>query len=115
MVEEQNIIGIDPAELIDKVSVFKQEGFRLVQICCTRSNGFEITYTFDKDGKQSNLRLNISQDTEIMSISGVFFPAFLYENEMKDLFGVKIKHIALDFQGNLYKVSEKTPMNPQNS
>lgn len=113
MVEAQNIIGIDPAELIDRVSVFKSEGYRLVQICCTKSNGFEITYTFDKDSVQQNLRLNISQETEILSISGVFFPAFLYENEMKDLFGVKIKHIALDFQGNLYKVAEKTPMNPQ--
>jgi ech hydrogenase subunit D len=49
-----------------------------------------------------------------MSISNIFFPAFLYENEMKDLFGVKINNIVLDFNGNLYKVAQKTPMNPKN-
>lgn len=115
MYEEQIIIGIDPAELVDKVSGLKEEGYRLVQICCTKFNGFELLYTFEKDNKPLNLKLNISQETEIMSVSGIFFPAFLYENEMKDLFGVKIKHIALDFEGNFYKVSEKTPFNPQNN
>jgi len=62
----------------------------------------------------TNFRMTIAEEEEIMSISNIFFPAFLYENEMKDLFGIKITNLVLDFNGNLYKVSEKTPWNPKN-
>jgi ech hydrogenase subunit D len=40
----------------------------------------------------------------------VIYPnAFLYENEIHDLFGVSIKDIALDYHGTLYRTSIKTP------
>ena len=49
------------------------------------------------------------QDTEIMSISNIFEPAFLYENEIVDLFGVKINLISIDYQGQLYRIEKQTP------
>ena len=114
MFEKQNSIGIEPAELLEKALKLKDEGYRLVQICANKNNGFELSYSFDKDHEMINLRMKIAEEQEIMSISNIFYPAFLYENEMKDLFGIKITNLGLDFQGNLYKVSEKTPRNPKN-
>jgi hypothetical protein len=32
---------------------------------------------------------------------------------MQDLFGVKIKHMALNYGGHFFKVSEPTPWNPK--
>jgi len=114
MFEKQTIVGIEPAELLKKAQQLKDEGYRLVQICANKVNGFELSYSFDKDHEMTNLRMTIGEEEEIMSISHIFFPAFLYENEMKDLFGIKITNLVLDFNGNLYKVSEKTPWNPKN-
>ena len=33
----------------------------------------------------------------------------LYENEMKELFGVNIQMINLDYQNRLYRINEETP------
>jgi ech hydrogenase subunit D len=112
MENNQTFITVEAAELTDKIVRLKAEGYRLVQMSCTTTDGFDIIYGFDKDGDLLSYRINISKDTEITSISSIFFPAFLYENEMKDLFGVKIRDIALDYQGKFYKLAKKTPFNP---
>jgi ech hydrogenase subunit D len=109
----QSVVGIEVTELAEKVIGLKADGYRMVQISCTNvDGGFELTYGFDKNGELFSYRIHISQDTEIQSISSIYFPAFLYENELKDLFGVKIRNIVLDFQGNFYKLAKKTPFNP---
>ena len=46
----QQIIEIKSADILKQVSRFKREHARLVQILCTRvEEGYELTYTFDKD------------------------------------------------------------------
>ena len=110
----QTITEISPEELKDKIGEMLEQRLRLSHITCTKTDGFEITYCFDHDDYSlTNLRLNIADDTEIESISDLYFYAFLYENEMKDLFGVKIKNITLDYKGNFYRLAIKTPYNPQ--
>ena len=47
------------------------------------------------------------------SISGDYWPAFIYENEMHDLFGIKFSHLTLDYEGKFFKVAEPTPWNPK--
>lgn len=111
---ENSIIGIEPADLMEKAQKLKDEGYRIVQICANKVNGFELSYSFDKGHNLKTLRMTIAEEDEVMSISNIFFPAFLYENEMKDLFGIKITNLVLDFKGSLYKLAEKTPWNPQN-
>ncbi len=114
MYPEQHFTDISADALVDRVTEKKEQGYRLVQICCTNvAEGFELLYTFEKDLTAECLRLTCPKDTEIQSVSGVFWPAFLYENEMKDLFGVKIKHIVLDYGGNFFRLTQKTPWNPQ--
>jgi ech hydrogenase subunit D len=67
----QNFISIEPAQLLDKVQDLKEQGYRLGQACCTKvSEGFELTYSFDKDHVLTNLRLVIPEEEEIMSITG---------------------------------------------
>ena len=110
----QNFINIEPAQLLETVQDMKAEGFRLGQACCTKvSEGFEIIYSFDKDHVLANLKLVVPEEEEIMSISGIYWLAFIYENEMQDLFGVKFKHMALNYGGNFFKVSQPTPWNPK--
>ncbi|HML36113.1 MAG TPA: NADH-quinone oxidoreductase subunit C [Bacillota bacterium] len=110
----QDFVAIEPAQLVDRVQDLKDDGYRLGQMCCTKvSEGFELTYSFDKDHVLTNLRLVIPEEEEIMSITGVYWAAFIYENEMQDLFGVKFKHMALNYGGGFFKVSQPTPWNPK--
>ena len=57
--------------------------------------------------------LDIKIGEEVESITGIYWPAFIYENEIHDLFGVKFNHSALDYQGGFFKISEETPWKPK--
>ena len=104
------ILDIEPEELLTKALQIKHAGYRLAQICATRMpGGYELLYSFGREYELVHLRLTISEDTEVVSISTVFEPAFLYENEIVDLFGVKIDLISVDYQGQLYRIEKKTP------
>lgn len=116
MGSEQMTIVIESAQLLDKVVYLKEGGYRLVQICATvLEDDFELSYSFDKDYNLINLRIILPKENEIMSITGIYWPAFIYENEMKDLFGVKIKHMpaSADYDGKFFRLSQKTPWNPK--
>jgi len=106
---EQTIEIISASSLIEKVSALRDRGYRLVQICATTLPGqFEITYSFDLATRLNNLRIQVpADDPRIPSIGGIFGCAFLYENEMHDLFGVKVENLAVDLKGNLYNTSVK--------
>ncbi len=70
----------------------------------------ELLYTFGKDlDTVEQVKIVVKDDEEIASISSVFPNAFLYENEMHDLFGVKITMISLDYQGSFYRTAIETP------
>lgn len=109
--EQQEIKKISPSELLPQTLRLKNDGYRLVAISCTNKEGIEITYSFDKEFDFINLRLNIEYDTEIESVSIIYPYSFLYENEIKELFGVDIKNILVDFDDNLYRIAVKTPFN----
>jgi ech hydrogenase subunit D len=109
MGEEQNIKTIEVDELLNRVAEIYKQGYRLVQMGCTKLKYFELNYSFDKDLKFTNLRLNILPGFEVNSITSIYEGAFLYENEIHDLFGVKFRHINIDYNGTLYKTAVKTP------
>ena len=110
--EEQTITEVTVENLVSEVSKMYDEGYRLIQIGCGKYDDiFEINYSFDKDYRFMNLRLKITEGVVVPSITGVYLCAFIYENEIHDLFGVSIKDIAIDFKGNLIKTSIKNPFN----
>ena len=93
------ITPVANADLLGVIRGMKKEGFRLVQICATKvSEGFEILYSFDKDHELTNLKLTIPEEEEVQSITGEYWGAFIYENEMHDLFGIKIINNELDVE-----------------
>jgi ech hydrogenase subunit D len=102
---------ITPDELFERVQGFRRENWRLVQIATTRlPEVVELTYSFDLNSQLSNLRLTLPADAmRVRSISSIYWAAFLYENEMHDLFGVEVEGMVVDFKGNLYKTAVKFP------
>ena len=104
------IMQVDRETLITEVLQLKHRDYRLIQICAANAGeGIDITYSFGKEYKMVGLRLSILPDEEIVSISDIFAPAYLYENEMHDLFGVRVKMMSMDYEGNLYRLKHKTP------
>lgn len=89
----------------------KRDGWRFVQILATKTDdGFDLVYSFMKDGHLENFVMGIQKDTVVPSITDQFLAAFVFENEIHDLFGVTVKGIAIDFGGNFYKLAQKEPM-----
>ncbi len=110
----QDIQTTAPSELLERVRQLKDDGYRFSQACATpKEDGAEILYTFDKDHILLNLRVKVSEGEEIESITASYWPAFIYENEMHDLFGIKFLHNALDYNGNFFVTAEPTPWNPK--
>lgn len=111
--EEQPLETLERSALAAKVAGLKREGYRLVQVCATTlADNFEVTYSFDKGLKFLNLRVTVPRsDAVIPSISGEYFGAFTYENELQDLFGLKVHGLKLDFGGKFYTLAKKTPFN----
>jgi ech hydrogenase subunit D len=97
--------------LLEKVSELRKAGYRLVQISATRlPESVELTYSFDRDRQLANLRLHVPvAECRIPSISSIFYCAFLYENELHDLFNVQVDGMAVDFHGHLYETAVKFP------
>ena len=110
VLDQQTTIPISIDELVARTEQLKKEGNRLVQIGCTQlGDDFEINYVFDKDFVLTNLRITVKQDAVIPSVSSVFFGAFVYENEIHDLYGLTVKGMNIDFGGHFYRTSVKTP------
>lgn len=108
----QQLIPIEKTELVAQAEAMLKDGFRLVQIGCTLTDNFEITYSFDKEYQLKNLRCTFPKsDPTVTSITGSYLCAFTYENELQDLFGLTVKDMKLNFNGNFYQLSMKTPFN----
>lgn len=115
MSEPQEIIPIQKNALLGAVADLCSQGFRLVQIgCTTLENAYELNYSFDKDYHFKNLRVTVNKEEEIQSISVIYPNAFLYENEIHDLFGITIKNMSVDYKGTLYRTAMKTPFSIEN-
>ena len=55
----------------------------------------------------------VPEDMELQSITGEIWSAFIYENEMHDLFGIKFKNLELDYQGNFFRVAQNQLLGTQ--
>ena len=111
---EQIFEQVEAVELLEKVKDLAAEGYRLGQICCTNAGEqFELLYSFDRDHELLNIKITIDNGQEVASITGTYWPAFIYENEIHDLFGVSFRHSELDYGGHFFKVAKKAPWNPK--
>lgn len=116
---------IHPAEVIEEIEVDellrsvmhkKKMGMRLSQICAACiEDRYELSYSFSDDEtyEYHTLRILIDHDTEVASITDIIPQAVFYENEMKELFGVNIQMIGLDYHNKLYRIEVEQPLGPK--
>ncbi len=99
--------------VVDEVTKLKNDGYRFVTMSVVDldEENIDLLYHFDKDLKLVNLRMAVPKKESVPSISGVYFAAFLIENESKDHFGLEFDGLVLDFGGTLYLEEEvkRTP------
>ena len=99
---------VDLPYLFSKVADIKDEGLRLVQICAVapKKGMRHLIYSFDGGEGPINLRVELGPDDEVESITRIYWPAFVYENEIQELFGITFKHSELDYEGTFMRLSE---------
>ena len=103
MLPNQKFEVIEASQLFDSVRQMRNQGARLVQICATSfTDTLELTYTFETEAKLTNLRILVGKQDTVPSITPLYACAFLYENEMHDLFNLRVAGISVDFKGTLY-------------
>ena len=111
MIEEQPIIPVTSDQLVAEVQALRGDGWRMVQIGVTAlGDTFEVNYSFDRELRFRNLRVTLpAANAHLPSVSGVYWCAFLYENETHDLFGITFDGLVLDFKGTLYQTAKPFP------
>lgn len=95
-----------------EAAVMKTEGWRFIQTHAVNTdNGIDLYYSFMKDGHIKNLKVEgVTKEQAVPSVTDLFLAAFVFENEARELFGVDMRDIAIDFSGAMYAPAESEPM-----
>ena len=112
MIEPQSFLPIAADALLPRVRELRGQGWRLVQIGATPlGETVEINYTFDREGRLVNLRVTLPGEgaPRLPSITPVYACAFLYENELHDLFRIRVEGISVDYKGKFYRTMVPFP------
>ena len=108
------ITKVTKDELYDIMQKKYEDGYRLSQICSTAFEGYnEVIYSVNKDYLMENYKIDLPIYEEIKSFSDIFPAATLYENEIKELWGVKVVGINIDYHNKFYRIKEETPFKKQ--
>ena len=100
----EQVIPISLDAVVGEAGRMKAEGYRLVTLSAAELDAekVDILYHYDKNLTMKHLRLTVAKDVQVPSISSVYLAALLVENEIQDLFGVRFKGLAIDFNRTLY-------------
>ena len=110
----ENIKEINKDDIVSEGKKLLDAGSKFVTaICNDLDEKLEVTYLFSsKSGTELTcLRYKIGKDEEVASLSGTTLATVLIENEMKELFGLKIKDLAIDYGGHLL-LAQDSPIKP---
>ena len=106
-------------DILEQAQKCKNEGWRFVQILAVNAEqGIDLIYSFMEpfvdqaaQAELVNFKVTgVNKETTILSITDYYLEAFVFENEIHDLFGVNIEGIAIDFKGHFYSLSQQEPM-----
>jgi ech hydrogenase subunit D len=112
-IEKQDVREIPKDKLLVEADRFFVSGYRLVQICAMKADGnIELDYSFGKGFDMTTLRFVVAQGESVPSVSHIWLGAFLYENEIQDLYGVTIDNLAVNYGGKFYDVAKPHPFAP---
>lgn len=100
------------ADLHDTAQRMKDAGARFIQTHAVNTDdGIDLYYSFMLDGRIENYSVKgVKEDDAVPSVTDLFLAAFVFENEARELFGVDMHDIAIDFAGKMYAPAENTPM-----
>jgi ech hydrogenase subunit D len=114
VIEQQDVVAILREELPARAAQLAKDGWRIVHVACiVQGDQLELLYAFDKAYKLVNYRVLVPKsDPVVPSISATYLAAFAYENELQDLFGMKVEGLVLDFKGKFYRKRHEAPFNP---
>ncbi len=100
----EHVIAVSLETVVGEAAKIKIEGYRFVTMSCTELDGdsVDILYHFDKNLELKHFRLTVGKEGVVPSISPVYFAAFLVENEIQDLFGVRFSGLAVDYERTFY-------------
>jgi hypothetical protein len=94
----------DIPNFLPLVHHYKADGYRFITITAVDdadNNNFDLYYHFDKELELKQIKVTIPRSGNIPSMSYIYPAAFLVENEIKELFGVNITDISIDYGGAL--------------
>ena len=110
MKEAQPTRVISVVDLMLEVKRFFEKNARMIQLGCAQNGEvFELNYSFDVNGAFENIRVLTDGNEVIPSVSTIYLCAFIYENEIHDLYGINFEGIAVDYKGTLIKTAKVHP------
>lgn len=108
------ITKVTKDELYDIMQKKYEDGYRLSQICSVAFEEYnEVIYSVNKEYLMENYKIELPIDEEIKSFSDIFPASTLYENEIKELWGVKVVGMSIDYHDKFYRIKEDTPFKKQ--
>jgi Ni,Fe-hydrogenase III component G len=105
---------ISKDQLLAEVKKYADSKAKFVTgVCSELGDKLEITYYFNASPgmDMSALRFVVGKDEEVPSMTGIYLTAVLIENEMKELFGLQVKDLAIDFGGHML-LAQDSPVLP---
>ncbi|MGD0621325.1 MAG: NADH-quinone oxidoreductase subunit C [Thermacetogeniaceae bacterium] len=112
MIDKMKEISKD--QLLAEVKKYADSKAKFVTGSCNDlGDKLEVTYYFNASPgmDMSALRFAVGKDEEVPSMTGIYLTAVLIENEMKELFGLKVKDLAIDFGGHMM-LAQDSPVLP---
>ena len=112
MAFESEFIELPLEKLHHEAAVMKADGWRFIQTHAVNcEDSVDLYYSFMNDGLIRNYKVRgVTKDQPVQSVTDLFLAAFVFENEARELFGVDMRDIVLDFQGAMYAPAESEPM-----
>lgn len=97
MMTVNEVITLD--NMIEKIASLLPRRFRFVTMTTVDSGAhFDIYYHFDLEYELTTLLLKLEKGVHLPSISGIYPPALIVENEIQDLFGIIVSNLTLDYR-----------------
>ena len=101
----------------ETIRVIEKDGLLREVMAMNKDGKYELSYSFSDDETldYETLRVVCDLADRIPSIHDFYSCASFYENEMRELFGVKIELIEPDYHNKLYRIKAETPFLPEDA
>ena len=109
-----NLIKVDKNSIVAEGKKMMDAGGKFVTaVCNDLDKDLEVTYFFsaNRGTEMKGLRCTLAKDEVVPSLNGVTLATVLIENELQELFGLKVKGIAIDYGGHMM-LAHDSPVTP---